>query len=193
MGGRGVKRFFLWAISFHPWLFSLPFANNQVGKCVCKMIIWYSNAVLFGQNVQDLNRTKSEMMPTASCDQEQVVSYIELYTGAAYLQCNKCRIIFEGKTEWESTQVGTVPVPACNAPTFHFWHVFRYHHLPMTVTVHIKYWNKKKHLNIGNNWSWGLDLVPNHQAGGPTGRPPRQRGGGAEDGAGHQGECGRHH
>ena len=31
------------------------------------------------------------------------------------------------------------------------------------------------------------------QAGGPTGQPPQGRSGGAENGAGHQGECGRHH
>ena len=38
-----------------------------------------------------------------------------------------------------------------------------------------------------------VDLVVDQQAGGPTGRPPQGRSGGAENGAGHQGECGRHH
>ena len=36
-------------------------------------------------------------------------------------------------------------------------------------------------------------LVRDQQTGGSTGRPPQGRCGGAEDGAGHQGECGRHH
>ena len=113
------------------------------------------------------------------------------------LHCSTfCRSRVGWKREWESTQVGAVPLPACSRLPFS-WNSNGSSWTDQVLKLETPDGLSKTRLKNTRTKEWLIflvaDLVREQQTGGPTGRPPQGRCGGAEDGAGHQGECGRNH
>ena len=170
-----------------------------------------SGMTLFVQNEQDVNCTWLQ----DSCHEiwNDANGQLWLLAGGLFLHLTlHWRCLFaasatnagsrvEGKRDWESTQVGTVPVHALTLlllqcfPSQMSLAIFAQQWLCNVKSAQVLKLKLETELKSRiKEWlDLVLDLVWSQQAGGATGRPPQGGSGGAEDGAGHQGECGRHH